>query len=110
LDALELSDRRDIVVIDACYQTRIVEGAAILPPQVGLSDREMQLLKLAAGGLPTDEIAQELHITGHTVEFHFRNIMSKMGARNRTHAVAQAMTLGFFTLSDAERVLPGPRA
>ena len=100
MEALDLSDRQDIVVIDASFQDRLVELVRLLEPQVSLSDRELQLLKLAAEGFHGDEMARSLHVTEHTVEFHFRNIISKMGVRNRTQAVARAVSLGLITVSD----------
>jgi DNA-binding NarL/FixJ family response regulator len=106
MEALDLSDRQDIVVVDICFQARVASLIRLLEPQVRLSDRELQLLKLAAEGLHSDEMAQGLHLTGHTVEFHFRNIISKMGVRNRTQAVARAVTLGLITVSDIVESLP----
>jgi DNA-binding NarL/FixJ family response regulator len=106
MEALDLSDRQDIVVIDACFQGRLVQLVRLLEPQVSLSGRELQLLKLAAEGFHSDEMARSLHVTEHTVEFHFRNISSKMGVRNRTQAVARAVSLGLVTVSDIVASLP----
>lgn len=98
--ALNLSDHEGVVVIDACFQGRLAEFVGLFEPEPGLSARELQLLKLVAGGLRTDEIAKGLHLSGHTVEFHFRNIISKLGARNRTQAVARAVILGLITAAE----------
>jgi LuxR family maltose regulon positive regulatory protein len=56
----------------------------------GLSEREQQILSLAAGGLPNREIAQQLWISEATVKSHLKRIFGKLGARNRTEAVAIA--------------------
>jgi LuxR family maltose regulon positive regulatory protein len=58
------------------------------PPLVEpLSEREMQIWKCLAAGLPNNRIAHHLFISEATVKFHLRNIFSKLDARNRTHAV-----------------------
>ena len=100
IQALSLSDQQNVVVVDSCFQERLGELVRLLEPQPALSQRELQMLKLVATGLRTDEIATDLHLTGHTVEFHCRNIISKLGARNRTHAVARAIILGLITSAE----------
>lgn len=70
------------------------------PPQVGpgpgpwaeepLSEREQQILALTAGGRANREIAELLWISEGTVKSHMKRIFSKLGARNRTEAVAIA--------------------
>ena len=98
--ALALSDQEGVVVVDACFQGRLAQFIRLFEPEPRLTTRELQLLKLVAGGLRTEEMAKELHLSGHTVEFHFRNIISKLGARNRTQAVARAVILGFITAAE----------
>jgi DNA-binding NarL/FixJ family response regulator len=53
-----------------------------------LSDRESRVLIELARGSTTEEIAEELHLTTHTIRSHVRNIMRKLKARSRAHAVA----------------------
>lgn len=55
-----------------------------------LSDREQQILILTAGGRANREIAEQLWISEGTVKTHLKRIFSKLGARNRTEAVAIA--------------------
>jgi len=55
-----------------------------------LSDREEEVLRLVAQGLRNQDIAQRLFISDVTVKAHMRNIMKKLGARSRTHAVSLA--------------------
>ena len=98
--ALALSDEEGLLVVDACFQGLLTEFVQLFEPEPSLSARELQLLKLVAGGLRTEEIAERLHLSGHTVEFHFRNIISKLGARNRTQAVARAVILGLIAAAD----------
>jgi PAS domain S-box-containing protein len=57
---------------------------------IALSDREREIVRLVAAGNTGPEIADELHITHHTVRTHVRNAMTKSGARSRAHLVAKA--------------------
>lgn len=59
-----------------------------------LTERELELLGLIAGGLSNQEIAQRLVITLPTVKWHTSNIYGKLGVRSRTQAVARARSLG----------------
>ena len=52
----------------------------------GLSDREMDILRLVAEGLSNQEIAAKLFVTGQTVKFHLSNIYRKLEVANRTEA------------------------
>ncbi|MCB0153326.1 MAG: response regulator transcription factor, partial [Anaerolineae bacterium] len=59
-----------------------------------LSDRELELLQLVAGGSSNKEIADSLFITVGTVKKHLNNIFGKLDTKNRTEAVARARELG----------------
>jgi ATP/maltotriose-dependent transcriptional regulator MalT len=59
-----------------------------------LTEREQEVLRLVAQGASNSEIAEMLVVEINTVKRHMGNIMSKLQARNRTQAVAQARTLG----------------
>ena len=58
-----------------------------------LSEREVEVLQLIAEGLTNPEIAARLFLSLNTVKVHTRNIYGKLGAHNRTQAVAQARAL-----------------
>lgn len=62
-----------------------------------LTAREQEVLTLIAQGLPNKEIAARLVITERTVKFHVSAIMSKVGATNRTEAVALARQQNLLT-------------
>ena len=66
------------------------EGRAASPPL--LTARELQILQAVRHARRTDEIAQQLGISPLTVKNHVRKIMSKLGARSRVHAVAEALS------------------
>jgi DNA-binding NarL/FixJ family response regulator len=63
-----------------------------------LTEREMEVLHLLAQGKPNKEIAGELFITERTVKFYVSAILSKLGAGNRTEAVAIAAQRGLIKL------------
>jgi LuxR family transcriptional regulator, maltose regulon positive regulatory protein len=58
-----------------------------------LSARELEVLRLVAGGATNQEIADALVITVGTVKIHLNHILSKLGVRNRTEAAARAREL-----------------
>lgn len=66
--------------------------------QVHLSHRERQVAELLAEGASNKVIARELGISVHTAKFHVTAVMEKLGARNRSDAVAISLREGFVTL------------
>jgi DNA-binding NarL/FixJ family response regulator len=56
----------------------------------GLTEREVEVLRLVAGGATNQQIAQALYISIHTVNTHLTNILNKTGCENRTAASAFA--------------------
>ncbi len=58
-----------------------------------LSEREMEVLRLLASGASNTEMAQALVVSTNTVRTHLRHIYDKLGASNRTQAVARAREL-----------------
>ncbi|HIE39766.1 MAG TPA: response regulator transcription factor [Anaerolineales bacterium] len=65
-----------------------------------LTEREMEVLKLAARGITNREIASELVISIRTVQVHLSNIFGKLGVGSRTEAVVYALRKGLLTLED----------
>jgi LuxR family maltose regulon positive regulatory protein len=59
-----------------------------------LTERELEVLQLLAAGRRNRDIAQELVVTQETVKKHLSHIFDKLGAANRTQAVAHARRLG----------------
>jgi DNA-binding NarL/FixJ family response regulator len=57
----------------------------------GLTDREVQVLRLAARGLSNRLIADELRLSGRTVETHLKHVYDKTGRRTRAGAAVFAM-------------------
>jgi DNA-binding NarL/FixJ family response regulator len=65
-----------------------------------LTERELEVLRLAARGLKNQEIANELSLSVRTVQTHLSNIFGKMGVGSRTEAVLEALKRGWLTLQD----------
>ncbi len=65
-----------------------------MPPIEMLTERELEVLRLLAQGMPNKEIAAQLVISERTAKFHVSSIMGKLGATNRTEAVSLAAQRG----------------
>jgi NarL family two-component system response regulator LiaR len=89
-------------VIERMTRPRVVTGSdRLLEP---LSDRELEVLKLAAAGLTNREIAQRLVLSPRTVQAHLGNIFSKLQVGSRTEAVMVALKEGWLKLDETEIV------
>jgi LuxR family maltose regulon positive regulatory protein len=73
--------------------THFPESDAAFPWLEGLSEREVEVLRLLASGASNTEIAQALLVSTNTVRTHLRHLYDKLGASNRTQAVARAREL-----------------
>lgn len=65
-----------------------------------LTERELDVLRLAAKGMSNRQIATELTISSRTVQTHLNNIFNKMGVGSRTEAVISGLRKGWLTLED----------
>jgi DNA-binding NarL/FixJ family response regulator len=63
----------------------------LLPVTARLSPRELAILRLVAGGYSNKEIGKALGISDGTVKNHLSDILRKLEARDRTHAVLKAI-------------------
>jgi DNA-binding NarL/FixJ family response regulator len=84
-------------------------GQKRIPPEVAsqlaehatdetLSAREIEVLRLISGGNANKEIAAQLSITEETVKGHIKNILAKLDANDRTHAVTIGLKRGIIDL------------
>jgi DNA-binding NarL/FixJ family response regulator len=84
-------------------------GQKRLPPEIAaevaehatdetLTPREIDVLRLIAGGNANKEIAAQLSVTEETVKGHVKNILAKLGASDRTHAVTIGLKRGVIEL------------
>jgi len=69
-------------------------------PAEMLSERELEVLRLATRGLSNQEIADELCLSLRTVQAHLGHIFSKLQVSSRTEAVVHALKQGWVTLED----------
>jgi DNA-binding NarL/FixJ family response regulator len=65
--------------------------AVTLPESVRLSPRELAILRFVAGGYSNKEVGRALSISDGTVKNHISDILQKLEARDRTHAVLKAI-------------------
>jgi DNA-binding NarL/FixJ family response regulator len=84
-----------LTVFDGALVTRdTVEN----PSVEALTPRETEVLTLLADGLGNKEIAHRLDISEHTIKFHIRSILGKLGASSRTEAVSLGLRSGLIEL------------
>jgi DNA-binding NarL/FixJ family response regulator len=101
---------KETVHADVLRAIRTVEsGKRLMPPEVAeclsehfpeiaLTPRETEVLALAADGLGNKEIADRLGRASGTIKIHIENILDKLGAADRTHAVTIALQGGILHL------------
>ena len=69
-------------------------------PRVDLTEREVQVLRLAAKGLRNRDIAQVIGRSQETVKVHLKHLMAKLGVEDRTEAVTLGLRRGIIHLED----------
>lgn len=70
------------------------EGNPAAQASLGISEREMTVLRELAAGHANKQIARNLDISPNTVKTHVARLFEKLGARRRTDALARARELG----------------
>ena len=78
--------------------TEVAERLSEYFPQVALTPREIEVLTYVAKGMANKEIAHQLGTASGTVKMHVQNILAKLGASDRTHAVTIALERGILHL------------
>ncbi|GAC1625105.1 MAG: response regulator transcription factor [Ktedonobacteraceae bacterium] len=76
--------------------TRVSRGASFSSAveKLGLTARELEVMRLIAQGRSNTEIAAELFVSDATVKTHINHIFSKLGARDRSQVIVKARELG----------------
>lgn len=66
-----------------------------------LTERELEVLRLAGKGMANKDIAKELSLSVRTVQCHFGNIFKKLSVGSRTEAILHGLKRGWFSLEDS---------
>jgi DNA-binding NarL/FixJ family response regulator len=85
---------RDVARGQKAVQPVLMSGVAEHATAKSLTSRELDVIKSMAGGNSNRRIAEALAINEATVKGHVKNILAKLGARDRTHAVIVALQRG----------------
>lgn len=91
--------RGEVVLHPAVARRALGERAGGTPDR-SLSERELQVLRHAARGMRTKEIAAALSVSMRTVESHFTSIFNKLSVSSRTEAILHAASRGWITAGD----------
>ena len=101
----EASPEQIVRAIHAVSAGLLVIDAAVVPDSEAecdlyddLTPREIDVLRLLAEGLANRDIANRLGISEHTIKFHIRSVMAKLGAATRTEAVTRGFRTGLIEL------------
>ena len=78
--------------------TVVARDPRIMPEDIALTQRELDVLALMAEGASNKMIARQLGISVHTVKFHVGSLLDKLDATGRTDAVAHAARRGVIEL------------
>ncbi len=87
--------------LDPAIALRVIDRAA--RPTAGsesLTERELEVLRLAARGLTNKQIGRALDISDRTVQNHLANVFPKLGVASRTEAVTVALQRGLLHLGE----------
>ncbi|HEY6310090.1 MAG TPA: response regulator transcription factor, partial [Streptosporangiaceae bacterium] len=82
-----------VAILARRVRIRVADGGG---SDLGLTERELEVLRLVAAGRSNREIAAELFISPKTASVHVSNILGKLGAASRGEAAAKAHTLRLF--------------
>jgi len=98
----------EILFAPSELQRLLLESAATRKEIEPLTARELEVLRLLAGGTSTSSAAESLGISTATLRAHVQAVLRKLGAHSRLEAVAEAARLGLVTLESWTRERPSP--
>ena len=109
IDSFWFKEYSDIPLTEVMDRT--INGESVYPdiapnPDFGdvskydLSDRELEVLRELTRNLTNEEIAEELHISPHTVKRHIENMLAKTGYKSRVDLAVNARVLGLVVHED----------
>jgi NarL family two-component system response regulator LiaR len=97
-EAVRKASRGEALLAPSVAAKLMQEVAGERPASSGLTDRELEVLRLIARGLPNKQIAQELVVSEKTVKTHVSNILAKLHLADRTQAALYAVREGLAQL------------
>ncbi len=105
--AIDAGQRGEVMLCPIIAEKVLEHWSHTKPPQRGmpyeqLTQREFEVLQLAADGLNNKEIADRLVISEKTVKNHIANIFSKLNVNDRTQAILYALRKGLVALSPGD--------
>ena len=97
-EAVRKASRGEALLAPSVAAKLMQEVAGERPAASGLTDRELEVLRLIARGLPNKQIAHELVVSEKTVKTHVSNILAKLHLADRTQAALYAVREGLAQL------------
>lgn len=90
------------LVLQGPIAAKLIKGRApdgpLTSQEIGLSERELEVLRMAAAGLRNKEIADRLYLSQRTIEGHLSHVFNKLGVGSRTEAVVYAAAHGWLVI------------
>ncbi len=105
--AVDAAHRGEVILCPIIAKKVLEHWSHTKPQQAGmpyeqLTQRELQVLQLAADGLNNKEIANRLVISEKTVKNHIANIFAKLNVNDRTQAILYALRKGLVAMSPGD--------
>jgi len=97
-EAVRKASRGEVLLAPSVAARLMQEVAGERPAAGGLTERELEVLRLIARGLPNKQIARELVVSEKTVKTHVSNILAKLHLADRTQAALYAVREGLAEL------------
>jgi DNA-binding CsgD family transcriptional regulator len=86
--------RQEVIIKEVAVPVYTKPDVTATPDDPGISQRELDVLRLLARGMSNEEIAAGLFVSQNTVKTHLSNLYFKLGVRRRIQAVDKARLLG----------------
>jgi DNA-binding NarL/FixJ family response regulator len=102
VEPLAAQAAQELAALGVAIERRLGRRAAGRLQRAGLTERELETLRLIAVGRTNREIAHELFVSPRTVDMHVRNILTKLGCRSRAEATHRAGHLGLLPSAQTE--------
>jgi DNA-binding NarL/FixJ family response regulator len=92
IEGIKAAAKGERIVLTRRSQHAEIDGALRWPGrEIGLTERESQLLSMLSSGMTNRELGIHLYVSENTVKTQLRSLYAKLGVHNRTHAVALAL-------------------